>query len=121
MAHKPRSKLPESVKAYIRFGETEVKTKADKTCNLSMPSLMRESSKDFFGLYDLSKVYDASLCATRYSQYAHRFFLVNFQLAVDEDFVAFVFKVDLDECEAKGILAYLNSDITRLVRTLEFS
>jgi hypothetical protein len=65
-------------------------------------------------------VYDAPLCATRYSQYAHRFFLVNFQLAVDEDFVAFVPKVDLDEREAKGILAYLNSDITRLARARIF-
>jgi len=115
MAHKPKSKLPESVKAYIRYGETEVKTKADKTCNLSMSSLMRENSRDFFGWYDLGKVYDAPICATRYSQYAHRFFSVDFPLAVDEDFVALVPKVDLDECDVKSILAYLNSDMTRFL------
>ena len=115
MAHKPRSKLPESVKAYIKYGETKVRTKADKTCNLSMSSLMRENNEEFFGWYDLGKVCNTPICATRYSQYVHRFFSIDFPLAVDEDFVALIPKIDLKEYQTKALLAYLNSDIARLL------
>jgi len=113
VAHKPRNALPENVEKYVKHGETELTTRARKTCNESMSSLMREKdSTTFYGWYDLGGIESVPIFGTRYSQYTHRFALNEFQAAVDEDFIAFVPKVSLKEHETKALLAYLNSDIT---------
>jgi hypothetical protein len=116
MAHKRRNELPENVKKYVEYGETELKTKAGKTCDKSMSSLMRKRNpRVFYGWYDLGGVQDIPIFATRYSQYAHRFTLVKFPTAIDEDFIALVPMEALNEQEIKALLAYLNSNFTRFI------
>ena len=114
-AHKPRDRLPENVKAYVTDGESSIKTRVGKTCNQSLSSLMREKSEEFYGWYDLGEVLHAPICATRYSQYMHRFTRLEIPIAIDDDLIALIPKEELNEMEIKAILAYLNSDITRFL------
>ncbi|MHA1722950.1 MAG: N-6 DNA methylase, partial [Candidatus Baldrarchaeia archaeon] len=115
IAHNYRDKLPQNVKKYIKYGEREITTRAGKTCNKSMSSLMREKLETFYGWYDLGEIINVPMFATRYAQYVHRFTLVKFSTAIDEDFIAFIPKVSLKEQEIKALLAYFNSSITRFL------
>ena len=114
MAHQLKSKLPENVRNYIKYGEKELKTRVGKTCNQSMSSLMREKkSKEFCGWYDLGNVAMAPTFTPYYAQYKHRFTHLEDLIALDADFIAFLPKVKLDRNEVKALLAYLNSSFNQ--------
>ena len=113
IAHRPRTKLPENVVAYIRYGENTLRTRVGKTCNMSMSSQMRERSKDFFGWYDLGEILHSPIYVPYYAQYMHRFTLANIPIVLDADFISFIPRFKMKTLELKALLAYLNSNLNR--------
>jgi len=113
IAHRPRTKLPENVVAYIKYGESSFRTRVGKTCNMSMSSQMREKSKDFFGWYDLGEILHSPIYVPYYAQYMHRFTLANIPIVLDADFISFIPKFKMKTLELKALLAYLNSNLNR--------
>jgi len=112
-AHMPKNKFPNNILAYIKYGESTLRTRVGKTCNQSMASQLRERSKDFFGWYDLGEMLKAPLYAPYYAQYMHRFSLSEMPIVLDADFISFIPKSKIKMAELKALLAYLNSVFNR--------
>ncbi|MFQ6085547.1 MAG: Eco57I restriction-modification methylase domain-containing protein [Candidatus Bathyarchaeia archaeon] len=112
IAHKPRSKLPENVREYIRWGETTplVKPKKrgaePKTADKSLASTLRKKSKkDFYGWYDLGGLIPVQISVVRRAWRKARFVYTEFPTGLDEGaFVCFVPRKDtrLTEKTSKG-------------------
>lgn len=120
VCHQRRSALSESVKEFIKWGEKTalVRVKADeqpKTANQSLASSTRaKDSKRFFGWYDLGGVSKSAILASRRAQYRNKFVMVKTtKLAIDDGFINFIPKREMQEPKLNAILASLNSDIGR--------
>lgn len=126
MCHEQRKKLPESVLSYIRWGETECRTRirrsrgGGKICSDAIACVERERSKGsiFYGWYDLGGFVETPIFTPYYARYWHRFTLLELQAALDADFIAFTpkrsIKEEISVEKLKALLAFLNSSFVKL-------
>ncbi|MEM4030184.1 MAG: N-6 DNA methylase [Thermofilaceae archaeon] len=121
ICHKPREELPANVLDYIRWGETECRTKIRSTrgggriCSQAVACQAREERSNlFYGWYDLGGVREASIMAIRQSQYKTRFFLAMHPIATYDAILTFIPKEKLNGLHLKALLACLNSSFTQL-------
>jgi len=80
VCHKPREELPDNVLEYIRWGETECRTRIRETrgggkpCHLALACQERERQRQYFyGWYDLGGVMNAPILAVYQARYKTRF------------------------------------------------
>jgi len=120
LCHKPKDELPKNVKNYIEWGEKTPlvrpkKGEEPKTANQSLPARERQkNTKKYHGWYDLGDAVSVPLFSTYRAQYVHRFALLDFDVALDKDLFGLIPKVKITQKYVKAVLAYLNSDFTRL-------
>jgi hypothetical protein len=121
MCHMPREELPEKVLNYIRWGESECRTKIRGTrgggrpCNQAQACQIRERSRGhFFGWYDLGGVEEAPIAAVYQSRYKTRFILFEYPVVTYHAMITFIPKVQLSKLQLKALLAYLNSSFVQL-------
>jgi len=127
ICHKSRDELPDSVKKYIKWGETECflnirrsRTRGQiKTANQAEASKAREKSKHFFGWYDLGGVKPAQILAIRQARYKTRFALCEFPVVTYDAILRFFPKVELTREQLKTLLAYFNSSFTQFYIEIE--
>jgi hypothetical protein len=100
--HEPREKLPQPLQEYIRWGETECKTKIRKTrgggkmCSEAEACKAREETgKPFYGWYDLGGFILAPIMAIRQSGYHPQFFLVIMPLVTYDAIITFIPRVKM--------------------------
>ena len=111
----PRSKLPKSVQQYIKWGESECRTRRGDICSEAKACQTRESDrKRYRGWYDLGEVKSVKFFTGYYGRYNRHFVKLNDKIALDADFIAYEPRVALDEDQVKAILAYLNSIFNQL-------
>jgi len=119
ICHEARGLLPNNVKEFIKWGETEplVRVKEGeepKRANESTASIARERNRrNFYGWYDLGDVEFAPIHTSRRAQYYHRFVLSSAPIALDDSLISFVPKINIKEGQLKALLAFLNSDFSR--------
>ena len=122
ICHKPRSDLPDPVKNYIKWGETECTHKIRRsrtrgkvrTANQAEASQTREKYPQYFyGWYDLGGVKPAKILAVRQARYKTRFVLCEFPVVTYDAILCFIPKVKLKENQLKALLAYLNSSFAQ--------
>jgi len=120
IGHKPRNELPEEVKRYVKWGETECRTKIRETRGGGRLANETESAKTrartrniFCGWYDLGGVVEAPIFAIRQARYKTRFVRSYFNVAMYDALISLVPKVVLSEEQIKAMLAYLNSSFTQ--------
>ncbi len=112
---KRKSELPQNVKDYIRWGETECVIKGGKKAHQALASQERAKHTELFcDWYDLRGIIEVPIFTPYYSQYMHRFSMAGFPLAFDPDFICFIPHQKLTETELKALLAYLNSSFSSL-------
>ncbi|MEM3449394.1 MAG: N-6 DNA methylase [Nitrososphaerota archaeon] len=121
MCHEQKREIPENVKRYIEWGETWCTTTirgtrgGGKTCSQAQACQEREKRKDlFYGWYDLGGVKESPIFTPYYARYYHRFTLMEFQVMLDADFIAFIPKENISVDRLKALLAYLNSSFVKL-------
>jgi len=121
ICHKPRRELPKNVREYIKWGETECRTKIRETrgggkpCHLAQACQEREKQKQHFhGWYDLGGVKDSSIIAIRNSQYKVRFFRNSIGAVSYDNTICLINKKNLDDVRIKALLAFLNSTFVHL-------
>jgi type I restriction-modification system DNA methylase subunit len=126
LCHRPGDELPESVRRYIQLGEgpnAQVRLRRrpgeaeGRPVSESQAAQVRRRHRDaFFGWYDLGGVVEAPIIASRYARYWHRFALATYNVACDDDVMAFIplKSINLSLEELKALLAYLNSSIMKL-------
>lgn len=126
LCHKRREELPDPVRRYIKLGEgpnAQIRLRrrpgesVGRPVSESQAAEARLSRRDLFlDWYDLGGVASAPIVASRYAQYWHRFALVKFEVACDDDIMALIPRgdVSLDEDEMGALLAYLNSSFAKL-------
>jgi methylase of polypeptide subunit release factors len=124
ICHKERDKLPDSVKKYIKWGETECKigvrnsrTKGKiKTANEAESCKVRDDIKYrsyFYGWYDLGGMKEAKILAVYQAWYKTRFALCEFPVVTYHAILCFFPKVELTKEQIKALLAYLNSSFAQ--------
>lgn len=119
ICHMPRNKLPQAVKNYIKWGESECRVSdrrgKGRRCNETSASEIRAKSKGFYGWYDLGPVKYVPLFAIRQARYKTRFIKCDFPIAMYDGLVSFIPKENykLDNVEWKAMLAYLNSSFVQ--------
>lgn len=115
IGHKPRVKLPKEIKEYVKWGETECRTKIRKTrrggrlANETESAKIRAKTKGFCGWYDLGGVEHAPIFAIYQAWHKTRFIKCNSPVAMYHALISFIPKVKLHEEEINALLAYLNS------------
>ncbi|MEM1903159.1 MAG: N-6 DNA methylase [Pyrobaculum sp.] len=121
ICHEPRTSLPQRVQDYIKWGETDCRTKirgsrgGGKVCSQAQACQEREKRKDlFYGWYDLGGVEKAPIMAIYLSRYKTRFILVKHPVVTYHAIITFIPRVELSELQLKALLAYLNSSFTQL-------
>ena len=125
LAHKPVEELPEEVRAYIRWGETECTTGIRGTrgggrrCSEALACRERAKLADtglFHGWYDLGGVVPAPIFMPYYARYKQRFQLATTDVMFDPDFIVFIPRegVSLTGGQLKALCAYLNSSFVQL-------
>lgn len=121
MCRKSRANLPKDVRDYVKWGESDCKTKVrssrrgGKVCSKSWVCEYRERTKKvFFDWYDLGGVVNAPLFAVYHNRYKPRFVLTGFPIALYHATIAFVPKKKIDSQDLKAIAAYLNSTLIQL-------
>ena len=126
LCHKPRGELPETVKRYIQLGEgpnAQIRLRRRPgepeggPVNESQASQARLRYRNIFmDWYDLGGVVETPIIASRYAQYWHRFALLMYKTACDDDIMTFVPRqgISFNVEELKALLAYLNSSFTKL-------
>jgi len=122
ICHKPRNDLPDSVKNYIKWGETECthgirrsRTRGRvRTANQAEASQAREEYPQYFyGWYDLGGVKPAKILAVYQAWYKTRFVLCEFPVATYHAILCFIPKIELKKDQLKALLAYLNSSFAQ--------
>ena len=114
MCHEPKSEMSGNTFDYVKWGETQCRTKIGKLAPESLASKMRENNKkNFFGWFDLGGVSETSIFMPRYAYYGHNCMLSQAPIAINESFIALIPKRNLDEIQTKAIAAYLNSTYNR--------
>jgi len=122
VCHKPKDKLPKVIADYIKWGETECRTrirgtrKGGRLANETEAAKVRaKETKRFFGWYDLGGVIPAPIFAIRQARYKTRFAWCKFPVAMYDALIALIpkKKVSLDEVQTKALLAYLNSSFAQ--------
>jgi len=121
ICHKPRNELPGNVREYIKWGETECRTRIRETrgggkpCHLAQACQERERQRQhFYGWYDLGGVENARIIGIRNSQYKVRFFRNTIGAVSYDNSICMIDKNGLDESRINALLAYLNSTFTHL-------
>jgi len=123
MCHKPKKEVPNNVREYIKWGETECRTKIRETrgggkpCHQALACQEREKQKQYFhGWYDLGGIVETPLIALYYSQYKTRFVWNKINAVTDPDVISFIIKQNthFSETILKALLTYLNSSFTQL-------
>ena len=116
-----REKLPDNVKNYIRWGETECRTLirgtrgGGKVCSQALACQERAKHPEYFkGWYDLGGLENAPILAVYQSQYKTRFILNEINAVTYHAMIAFIPKKRLSKLKLKALLAYLNSSFTQL-------
>jgi len=122
VCHEKRDNLPESVKKYIKWGETECihrlrrsRTRGqERTADQAEASQARERYPEYFyGWYDLGGVKPAQILAVYQARYKTRFALCEFPVATYHAILCFFPKVELMKEQLKVLLAYLNSSFAQ--------
>ncbi|MEM2179116.1 MAG: N-6 DNA methylase [Candidatus Methanomethylicaceae archaeon] len=119
IGHKPRDELPKEVNEYVKWGETECRTKIRKTrgggrlANETESAKIRAKTKGFCGWYDLGGVEHAPIFAVRQARYKTRFIKCDFPVAMYDALIAFIPKIELSNEQINALLAYLNSSFTQ--------
>jgi hypothetical protein len=120
IGHKPRSKLPKEVKEYIRWGETECRTRIRESRGGGRLASETESAKIraknpnlFYGWYDLGGVRESPIFAIYQARYKTRFVRSYFNVAMYHGLISLIPKEKLTEKQLKALLAYLNSSFTQ--------
>jgi len=115
LCRRPISELPREVQEYIRLGEREIQLRSGSPVSQSQASKTRSEHKSLFvGWYDLGGVEETPVAASRYARYWHRFALIDFSVACDDDVMALVPRVRFNRQELKALLAYMNSSFAKL-------
>ncbi|RLG01980.1 MAG: hypothetical protein DRN49_00165 [Thaumarchaeota archaeon] len=122
ICHEPRENLPDSVRKYIKWGETECTLRIrrsrtrgqERIADQAEASQARERYPEYFyGWYDLGGFKPAVILTTYYTWHKTRFVLCNFPVVVDPDILCFFQKVELTKEQLKALLAYLSSSFTQ--------
>jgi len=118
--------LPPQVLRYIQLGEgpnAQIRLRRrpgepeGRPVNESQASQARLRYRNIFiDWYDLGGVVETPVIASRYAQYWHRFALLIYKIACDDDIMTFVPRqgISFNVEELKALLAYLNSSFTKL-------
>lgn len=123
VCHMPKDKLPKAIADYIKWGETECRTrirgtrKGGRLANETEAAKVRaKETKRFFGWYDLGGVIPAPIFAIRQAWFKTRFAWCRFPVAMYDALIALAPKrnVSLDEIQTKALLAYFNSSFAQL-------
>lgn len=100
VCHEPRDSLPGQVQAYVRWGETECRTRIRRTrgggevCSEASACRARaEDPKAFRGWYDLGGYIPAPIMAIYQPRYRPQFFLVGLPLVTYHAIIALIPKV----------------------------
>ena len=124
ICHRPKSKVPNEVLDYIRWGETECRAKGaarqirgrGRLANETEAAKARAKSKNFYGWYDVGEVIPSSIFAIRRAWRKTKFLQCKFPVGISGDaFIALLPKknVSFDEIQTKALLAYLNSNFAQ--------
>jgi hypothetical protein len=105
--HEPREKLPQPLREYIRWGETECRTQIRGTrgggriCSEAEACRAREEARKegrkpyFYGWYDLGGFIPTPIMAIRQSGYRPQFFLVTTPLVTYDAIMTFIPRVKM--------------------------
>lgn len=122
VCHRSKDKLPKLIADYIKWGETECRTRIRGTRKGGRLASETEAAKTrakepkrFHGWYDLGGVIPASIFAIRQAWYKTRFTWCRFPVTMYDALIALAPKksVSLDEAQTKALLAYLNSSFAQ--------
>lgn len=122
VCHSPKKELPKEVANYIRWGETECRTRVSGTrkggrlaSETEGARVRTREKKRFYGWYDLGGVVPAPILATYQAWYKTRFALSKFPVTMYHALIALIpkKKAALDEVHTKALLAYLNSSFAQ--------
>jgi type I restriction-modification system DNA methylase subunit len=121
ICNKPKSDLDQNTLNYIRYGETECKTKIRKSrgggkiCSQTWVCQERaRRKKDFVGWYDLKEVVSVPIFGVYHGRYKTRFVFLEFPVALYHNTIALKPKKLMHKQELMAILAYLNSSFTQV-------
>ncbi len=108
----PKSRLSSEVASYVRWGETQCRTRDEAVCSESQACAERARDRTHYaGWYDLGEVRDGAFFSSRYAQYRRRFVALKTDAALDDDFLVFARKARLRTEQERAVLACLNSSL----------
>lgn len=122
VCHKSREKLPKEVADYIRWGETECRTKLRGTrkggrlaSETEAAKTRAKEKKRFYGWYDLGGVITTPIYGTYQAWHKTRFTQCRFPVATYHALIHLVPKkgIFFTEIQIKALLAYLNSSFSQ--------
>lgn len=100
VCHEPRDKLPEGIQSYIKWGETECRTKIRGTRGGGKPCSEAETCKTrannpkiFYGWYDLGGYIPTPLMAIYQPRYHPQFFYVELPVVTYHAIITFIPKI----------------------------
>jgi type I restriction-modification system DNA methylase subunit len=104
MCHEPRDRLPQEVQDYIRWGETECRTRIRGTRGGGRLASEAEASRArqrvgrplFYGWYDLGGYIPTPIMAIRQSRYHPQFFLCETPVVTYDAVITFIPKVKVE-------------------------
>lgn len=121
MYRKQRGEMPNSVRRYIRWGETECRTGIRKSrgggvvcCRAYTCQVRQNTPTRFKGWYDLGGFKFTPIMAIYQARYRPRFFWCRDDLVAYHAIVTFLPKNELNDAELKAELAFLNSSFSHL-------
>jgi len=122
ICHIPREKLPKELEDYIKWGETECRAKAKerqiggrgRLASETEAAKVRAKEKErFYGWYDLGGVIPVRIFAIYEGWYRTRFVFCEFPVALYQGLIALIPKENINEIQAKALLAFLNSSFAQ--------
>jgi type I restriction-modification system DNA methylase subunit len=104
MCHEPRDRLPQEVQSYIRWGETECRTRIRGTRGGGRLASEAEASRArqrvrrplFYGWYDLGGYIPTPIMAIRQPRYHPQFFLCEIPVVTYDAIITFIPKVRVE-------------------------
>ena len=123
VCHIPKKKLPKEIADYVRWGETECRTRIRGTRKGGRLASETEAAKArikvpeyFYDWYDLGGVIPVPIIVPRRAWHKSRFTMCKFPIATDDSLECLVTKKDifLNEIQVKAMLAFLNSSFAQL-------